>query len=281
MKNIVSKAALGLLVGGAVLSAFAGGPDVPPAPMVTPGLYIGLGGSWNTVDVQNVVDGVETNIPGSPGVALSYHDHVDQQLNRLAPMGQIGYWSPIDSEWLWGLQANYKFINARFEDYSLPNAGAVWSADPTNGAYLKTRLTHELFLMAYFGMQFNKGYFYLGGGPVMFRIAHKLGDPSTSVSNAAGTRFHLSETVFTNTDTVWGGGAQIGYNYYFKPDWFLGFSYTYVVTGDNDILGFTTKNTNLSGLAAGLGGSADDTVRTNNSTTVQEVMFSINKVFAV
>jgi hypothetical protein len=284
MKKIVSKAALGLLVGGAVLSAFAGGPDVPPAPMVTPGFYIGAGGSWNTIDAENNYHQIYTFTSDGTGYVkgdtIRGSDKVHYlHRNRLAPMFQAGYWAPIDSEWLWGLQANYKYLNHVDTSDLVINNNRV-AARGTG--YGKFKLEHELLLLAYFGMQFSKGYAYLGAGPAAFWVTDGFVLAGLSTAGNGTSPTVVSSRTFEKKKTLWGGAAQIGWNYYFKPTWFLSFSYTYALSSKKTFTLYDGKSGSFNQeFDATHERKADDVSLTSDKcVTVQEVMFSLNKVFA-
>lgn len=315
MKKLISQAALGLLISGAVISAFAGGPDVP---MIMPGLYAGLGGSWNTVDedFNSTLSSVEfLNVGGASPFAITTStafDNYNVSLNRLAPMAQLGYWAPIDNEWLWGVVAQWKYLGyetptdrtSNGSGESSGNGQALGNANsilPVGfggilgaGAQLdqfssQTHVSNEVLLLVYFGAQYEKGYFYLGLGPALF-TAHNTIYASgqtvfTTIDGSTANTVANSLSVSTSTSKVlWGGAAQLGYNYYFKPTWFLGFNYTYALSGTYNFnsgampfssfgpsagvipIGFSEANSNIS-------------FSRSVSVTLQEVMFSINKVF--
>lgn len=275
MKKLISQVTVSLLVSGAVMTALAGGPDVPT--MVTPGLYLGLGGSWNTVDM--VASGLNQYQTNTNGYVTGYAtDNFKDTQNRLAPMAQLGYWAPIDDVWLWGLVGEYKYLN-----YNTTNAntGFTGSSNAANNVLaasvdnLYTNLQHEFMLLLYFGAQYDKGYFYLGLGPVLFTLRNSVqrGGPGTAAGTGNPVQYQQSVSA---SDTIWGGAAQLGYNYYFNPTWFLGFNYTYTVTGDS-----TYTNTVNAGTFSSVVASATNTLNISRTLgfTVQEVMFSINKVF--
>ncbi len=256
MKKLLSQVSVGLLVSGAVATAFAGGPDMPS--MVTPGIYLGLGGSWNTVDMS--VNGSIYEIPTSgPQTPIETGHNLKDSQSRLAPMAQLGYWGMIDDTWLWGLVGEYKYLNYNLN--TINGAGTVFTEIYP---YLAVNLQHEFMMLLYFGATFDKGYLYLGFGPVLYTLRDSAREYSTSTASFIG---------FGGSDTIWGGAAQLGYNYYFNPTWFLGFNYTYTVSG----------NYSLSNNVASVSASTTTNYAFNRDYgfTVQEVMFSINKVFEV
>jgi hypothetical protein len=257
MKKLLSQATVSLLVSGAVMTAFAGGPDMPS--MVTPGVYMGLGGSWNTVDMT-----VNTTFNSTvEGTTNSYVlSNIKDSQSRLAPMAQLGYWGMIDDMWLWGLVGEYKYLNYNLN--TINGTASVLNPGLASDVYsdaLAVNLQHEFMLLLYFGATFDKGYLYLGFGPVLFTLRDSVRDYS-----AEGTFVSTG-----SSDTIWGGAAQLGYNYYFNPTWFLGFNYTYTVTGNYQLSDSFTPGTDA--LEFGL--------NRDYGFTVQEVMFSINKVFEV
>lgn len=260
MKKLLSQVSVGLLVSGAVATAFAGGPDMPS--MVTPGIYLGLGGSWNTVDMS--VNTAVNDVVGTTLTPVAASHNLKDSQSRLAPMAQLGYWGMIDDTWLWGLVGEYKYLN-----YNLNTINGAGSVVGLDSDFLAVNLQHEFMMLLYFGATFDKGYLYLGFGPVLYTLRDSGRIYETSAP-------HATTTTFAGSDTIWGGAAQLGYNYYFNPTWFLGFNYTYTVSGNYAL------NNNVVVPAASTADTATTTAYNRDyGFTVQEVMFSINKVFEV
>lgn len=261
MKKLLSQATVSLLVSGAVMTAFAGGPDMPS--MVTPGVYMGLGGSWNTVDMA-----VNTSVTSTVGdvVTTDTASNIKDSQSRLAPMAQLGYWGMIDDMWLWGIVGEYKYLNYNLNTNSGAYLDLVQKVKTAEADYLAVNLQHEFMLLLYFGATYDKGYLYLGFGPVLFTLRDSIRTYSQTASSPGFESFGSS-------DTIWGGAAQLGYNYYFNPTWFLGFNYTYTVTGNYNLSNAVTTTLETE--------NANISVDRNYGFTVQEVMFSINKVFEV
>ena len=264
MKKLLSQATVSLLVSGAVMTAFAGGPDMPS--MVTPGVYMGLGGSWNTVDMSvntSVLTGAELDTQSSVG-------NLKDSQSRLAPMAQLGYWGMIDDMWLWGIVGEYKYLNYNLNTINgIPEVAFPTASAGDSYGRLAVNLQHEFMLLLYFGATYDKGYLYLGFGPVLYTLRDSVRQYNDTLG--AGTFASLG-----SSDTIWGGAAQLGYNYYFNPTWFLGFNYTYTVSGN-----YQLSNNNAEWYTTT--GTSSENVQINRDYgfTVQEVMFSINKVFEV
>lgn len=271
MKKLLTQATVGLLVGGAILSAVAGGPDTP-APMVTPGLYVGVGGGYNSFYVRRSTDANQRTV----GTALvtQTSDTSNNTNSKFAPMAQLGYWAPIDDEWLWGLQATYKYLNYTIDDLY---TGQILAASNTGvGLHERTSVNNELLLLAYGGVHFDKGYAYLGLGAAMFTVRDWVGPVAggATATNLFGINTFVN--LFRATRTQWGGALQVGYNYYFKPTWFMGVNYTFAMTG--------TYSQTVSQAGSTFTGANATATNINNvvhsvQLEVQEFMFSINKVF--
>lgn len=277
MKKLIIQIVLGLLVNGVLITAFAGVPEIPSR--LIPGLYVGVGGSWNTID-----ESFNSLLFTSNG--RSGQDKYDVNLSRLAPTAQVGYWVPLCNGWLWGVAGQWKYlayetnnVNAS-RGQNLPNAtfssinifGPKIDRDFTS----QSEINNEVLLLLYFGKQFNKGYAYLGVGPALFTASNSIF--VSSVHTPSGVGDHLVSTSVSSDKTVWGGAIQVGYNYYVEPTLFVNFSYTYAQTGKN--------NFNNSVNAAILNGASTPDATTLNlhrsiSFRVQEVMFTINKVFEI
>lgn len=264
------QATVGLLVGGAIMSAVAGGPDVAPAPMVTPGLYVGLGGAWNSHFVSGQYEINQVSVPATTAGVDTAFDQANDNDSKFAPLAQIGYWAPIDDEWLWGLQATYKYLNytTSNDQAALLNAGGT----AVTNLVERTSFNNELLLLAYAGMQYDRGYFYLGLGAVMWTVRSNVGP---LVTNAPGNGNNYVN-YFLETDTLWGGAFQVGYNYYMKPTWFLGLNYTYAQSGT---FKKSALRTNAEWNAAAAATTPVSTITRSIRIETQEFMFSINKVF--
>ncbi len=276
MKKLIMQATVGLLVGGAIMSAVAGGPDVAPAPMVTPGLYVGLGGAYGSHFVSRQYGITDTPI-AAPFVLDSSLDQLDNTNSKFAPLAQIGYWAPIDDEWLWGVQVTYKYLNYTVNSDSYTGSllqNATGLASLNSAKLVKTSFQNELLLLAYGGMQFDKGYFYLGVGAAMWTVRDHFG-VAVALNNVV-TNGNNFTNFFTQTGTLWGGAFQVGYNYYMKSDWFLGLNYTYALSGT--FSKSETANANAFNNAAVIN-SNNVTVTRTVSIETQEFMFSVNKVF--
>lgn len=301
MRKIITQATLGLLLGGAALSAVAGGPDVP-ASDITPGFYFGLGGGYNHTKLYT--NSTVTLTPATLG-NLQYQateGYVESD-NKMAPELQLGYWAPIDSEWLWGVQFTYKYLdmqtnqNNRTAGTILDAASTAPVLPATAGAQSmvfvssRNRVSNEFLFLGYFGTQFAKGYAYLGAGAALFTVSNTIfstlntGGVGAGLAPAANQAVHMSR--FRAQNTVWGAAFQLGYNYYFKPTWFTSFNYTYAFTGSNSF----SNNSSIcqvygacgatGGPGAGSPSNNTVTLRRNVAVVVQELMFSVNKVFSL
>ena len=274
MKKIMGSVLLSALT----LTASAGGPEIP---MMLPGIYVGLAGSWTTLD-ESFHSVFYTSTTDSAW------DHYDTSRNRLAPMAQIGYWRPISSSGLWGISAQWKYLG-----YKTPNVDSNLGQHLTDATFSsinifgpnvmrdfssQTRVNHEVMLLAYWGMLFNRSYAYLGLGPAIFTTFNSIFVTAVHVSAPGSRSDNLIPTSVTQSKTIWAGAAQIGYNYYLQPTSFLSFSYTYLQSGTNHFSNLV--NTALLN-GGGIPGPNTVNISRTMSLTVQEIMFSVNKVFAI
>lgn len=272
--------AIGLAVASASLPALAGGPDYPQ--QVTPGVYMGVGGTLNLEYMS--VNTASSFFDTTTGAQIATTANIkDKQIDG-APMAQLGYWGMLGQRSLWGIVGEYKYLNYTFNTINGTNPIAFPNLASLPGyGDLSVNLQHEFMLLMYLGATYRSGYFYVGLGPVLFTLRDSI---RNYVSLDQGNNFQGTN----NSDTIWGGAAQLGYNYYFDPTWFIGFNYTYTVTG-NYALNNNTKNWQYYYYAAQTDAqgttyvadiaNADVNFNRNYSFTVQEFMFSLNKVFAV
>lgn len=199
-------------------------------------------------------------------------------------MLQVGYWTPVCREWLLGVTLQGKYLGYDTPNVNtsrgqhLPNASFssinIFGPNVTRDFTSQTRVKSEVITLLYAGAQLNKGYVYLGVGPALFRAANSLYVSSVHKPNGVGD--NLISTSVTNSQTVWGGAAQVGYNYYLNPTCFLGFSYTYSDTGKKKF-----SNSVNTAILNGFDNPGPTTLNLGRTVSlgVQEVMFSINKVF--
>lgn len=180
-------------------SALAGGPDVPPPPTYYDGFYVGLGGSYNftSVDNQDVLRD-----------SFQVQDFANN-VNKLAPIFQMGYWGMLGDSAMFGVKAFFKYLNAR-PHLVYDNALDIFTQDD--------QVDYEVSLLLLLGYQVHDFLLYIGAGVVVFPSVKSRIDITGDISNICRT--------------LWGGIAQIGFNYYFNPWWFLDASFTYAQTAN-------------------------------------------------
>jgi hypothetical protein len=239
---------------------FAEEPDYPSQSIVPQaGFFVGLGGSYNSVKVDQDIGGNATSqvFDGSTlaafgkagGPAASFHD-TD---SNLAPDGQLGYFNRFnDSLWLWGAKFSYKYLGTDLATNRdiLPQSGSFTTKAPvldlvpgttTNfkGNVVigssQTSIDQQMAFMPFIGRSFKNSYVYFGAGPALF-------DTHSRISNAIGfadiNGQHLDLTgapfSFSSSEWVWGGAAQVGMNYFLSPTWYLDMNYTFAMSASFD-----------------------------------------------
>ena len=203
MRRVVSKVALGLLVGGAGFSAYAVGPS-----MVTSGMYAGYGMEINSTGMMRIT----TNNDHSKS-----YPQKDVKSPTIISQYRLGYWMPIDSSWLWGVELNYR----RF-----PAGEYVTLVSPSDG-HDETELLMASFYksmpsvdaMVSFGMKFHRGFGYLAGG------VGKVNRITPQYRNPKG----VGDPVF-HTQSVLGLSFKVGTAYYLNSSLFIDASYKTMTT---------------------------------------------------
>jgi opacity protein-like surface antigen len=265
----------------------------PGAPIVPgDGFFFGLGGSYNSVNFGNrdmYVQGVSNVYQGPTLVANGFAsgtNNVNMPMqSTLAPDIQIGYFQHFaDSRWLWGTKFNYSYLGstAAASSFLVPQAGSFTmgaTVTPFTGnvpiGSFQTNVSHQMMWLAFLGHSFDAFSVYLGAGPSLSQI-------QTRYTNIAG--FALLSGVpsliaprddYSTSGWVAGGAVSLGAIYFFNPNWFLDFSYTYDATLSqtgsfsgpftNTSQGYTTIGT-LSGNSSG-------------RLTTQSLNVSINVLF--
>jgi hypothetical protein len=223
----------------------------PQAYCFYPGWFLGLGGSYNSVRVDQSFTGngvtnvyedselVATGAAGGP--APPFH----QTLSTFAPLAQVGFIRPMgECGWLWGTKFSYKYLGLTFTDQNVdaPQIGTYTPVDnPSNTTTFtgnatvlaaQTEVRHELALVPFLGFTVGRGQVYVGGGPVVFDTATRFyglsshADIDGERTNIGGLPLNLASDAW-----MWGGIWQAGLTYYVRPRCFIDFNYDFKVTG--------------------------------------------------
>lgn len=280
-----------LLCSGLTFAGSMGAPVAEPSSA----FFVGLGGSYNSVKVDQYLDPLigTTNIYNGAtlvamgtanGPAIPFHN----TQTTFAPEAQAGYYRYFaGNEWLWGAKFSYKYesITATNSNLVSPQFGTL---TPVTGdgvgftgratlASVQTEVSHQLSLIPFIGHSFAKSHVYLGVGPTVFDTHSNL-DNVTGFADLEGTHADVSgaPTNFSSSKWMWGGVAQIGMTYTIAPTWFLDVNYTYSLTPHNNTDYFAP----FSGTLAN-GYTKQGTLfgTSTQYVTVQAVAVSINKSF--
>jgi hypothetical protein len=268
------KAFLALLIITSVESASA--MCVETSPCLKNGFYLGLGGSFNTIN--ETFNSTLTSSDGKAGL-----DNYHASRNRLAPNAQFGYWAPICQEWLWGIKAQWKYL-----DYYTPNVDASRGQHLSNVSFSsinffgpnvmrdfssETRINNAFLSLVYFGFRVGNGYAYLGVGPTLFTAQNSISVNSVHTPDGVGDI--LISTSQDCNKTLVGGTAEIAYNYYLSRSCFVSVSYNYSHARENQF-----DNTINAAILNGANLPGPTTLSLGRSVGLdfQEVLFSINKV---
>lgn len=241
------------------------------------GFDVGVGFAWNTVD-ETFESTLETNEDRSG------RDRYETSMNRFAPVVQLGHQFSLCDDWTIGLLAQWKYLNYKTPNVNssrgqiLPNATFssinIFGFEIHRDFTSKTRLYNEVLLLGYLGKQVLNGYVYLGLGPVFLNASNRLYVSSVHTPN--GTGDHLISTSVTSHKIMWGGAAQVGYQYCLCSNSSINISYTYLQTGK-----YRFNNSANTAILNGANNPGPTTLFLNRSIkfSAQEFMLSINWVF--
>jgi hypothetical protein len=282
---------LGLLFCLAAFTLFAEEPQTT----LQNGVFFGLGGSYNSVKLDQNLHGNEfssvfsgaslVSLGQSGGSANPYH----KTKATLAPVGELGYlYRFSNSNWFLGAIAAYQYLGLTFAQnnidsfpaglYASVGGGDTWVGHLTISSS-QTHVDHELFFLPMLGYFFNRGSVYLGAGPVVFGTKSILyGVRGFASVNGASFDLTGAGGNLSFSDWVWGGAAQLGMLYKLASKWFLDLNYSYAVTGNaesKDSVLFS--NTMVSGTVYTEEGIAS--VNSKTRITSQSFSVSINRVF--
>lgn len=265
--------------------------DEPGARLPETALFIGIGGSYNSVNLDQDLTGTAVSNVFSGSTLVAYGnaggpaEPYDSSQSGFAPQAQLGYFSHFaNSSCMWGFKALYEYTaltDARRD--IIPQAGqftTVAGVDTFTGNVFigssQVKINHQLALLPYLGHSFANGYVYGGGGPALLGIQSNIYN-AIGFADVNGVHMDITGTPanFSSSNWVWGGAAQVGMTYFFDRSWFLDFNYTYMRTGqftDSYSAPFVSSSNNYTTM-----GTANLTAA--DRVTTQSVAVSINKAF--
>lgn len=285
------------LLGGT--ASFAGGMGATESDLMSDGLFLGLGGNYNSVNItQNSWGKGISNIQSSTGsnsngIAQGTGAPFNNTNNQFTPEIQAGYFKHFaGTEYLYGLKFSYQYLGSKATNSNLyiPQLGEMTSSTGVtsplfgyvNADSVQSTTNHELNLLAFIGKSFANKYFYLGAGPSLFNMQSK-NYYSIGYANYEGATVDVTGLVSYSSPQIWawGGAAQLGMTYFINPTWFIDFSYTYSVTGNN-----TTSHQQTFANSSSLGTTdytTSGTLFTKDTLSVsnQALTLAINKVFDI
>jgi hypothetical protein len=302
MKTITLVLAVAGLIAAGIANAhaqsatsFAGGSvhgsspasDVPKA-----AFFIGLGGSYNSVDFRNqniYAQGISDIYLNGTLVAFGSAggpaDPYSNTQSTFAPAAQVGYFQHFaGSNWLWGAKFSYGYLRVTSINQSVivPQAGSFTStnSDTFTGNVVvrsyQTGINHQMAFMPLIGRSFEKSFVYFGAGPSLAQTQSNLnGVIGFAALNVGHTNITGTPSNFSSSAWVYGGGATVGATYFFDPSWFLDLSYTFAMT--------TVQTTNFAApFASATDGYTDIGILSgyySGRVITQTFTISINKAF--
>jgi hypothetical protein len=219
-----------------------------------PGWFVGLGGSFNSVRVDSVLDGTgltevyDDSVLVATGTATGPSPPLRQTQTTFAPVAQVGFIRDFADcggcDLSWGTKFSYKYLGLVLstQNVDAPQQGEFTTTDdpPVTTEFTGNAFTllsqvivdHELALMPFVSRTFRNGRIYLGGGPVVFGTqVRAYGLSSYADINGQTTNIGGDPLDLASDPWLWGGACQGGLQYYFRPRCFLDFSYDFMVTG--------------------------------------------------
>lgn len=172
-------------------SIFAGdmGSATPPTSNVPEkGLYIGLGGSYNSIQTDQSlnINGSSNNVylngdliatGSTTGSPTRYRN----TQSTFAPEAQLAYFNHLtNSEQLWGIKFLYRYLGnaSSSQNVNIPEVGVFNSPGFPGSSFLgnitinadEVSVNHQLALTPFIGHSFKNSFLYLGAGPSLFNV---------------------------------------------------------------------------------------------------------------
>lgn len=273
--------------------------EVPPKPKRNGGFYIGLGGSYNSVALDqylnvngdfNVVSLDALIASGSTGGSIPPFHNTQ---TTFSPLGQIGYFHHFStSDWLWNMKFLYQYLGVTAAQNNIV-APVPTALDPEGGAIetiseqivvgsVQTNINNELLLLVSLGHSWKKSTVYLGAGPLLLSIESNGYNITSNVDSSTASPALNSRGLpnsFYNNQWLWGGAGQLGIAYNFRPTMFLDLNYTYAITAkyqwDRSV---SSNNVATSGEISTFS-SGNVNVNASDRITIQSLGASLNWVF--
>jgi hypothetical protein len=288
------------LAAGFVANAQSPAPFTYKAPSVPfdpgAGFFFGLGGGYNSVNFGNqdlYVQGVSNVYLGSTLVAngsASGTNNVNMPAqSTLAPDVQIGYFQHFtDSRWLWGAKFNYSYLGstAAVSSFLVPQAGTFtmggvvtpFTGNVPIGSF-ETTVNHQMMWLAFLGRSFDAFNVYLGAGPSLSQIQTRYTNIAGFADIGGMPTLIAPRNNYGTSGWVAGGAVSLGATYFFTPNWFLDFSYTYDATL-SQTASFSGPFTNTSGVNTTVGtlsGNSSGRLTTQTFNVSLNVLFDTNR----
>jgi hypothetical protein len=263
------------------------------------GLYIGLGGSYNSIQVDQSlnINGSSNNVYFNgdliaTGRTTGSPTRYRNTQSTFAPEAQLAYFSHFtNSEQLWGIKFLYQYLRntSSNPNVNIPEVGVYNSPNLPSSSFLgniainaaEVSVNHELTLMPFIGHSFKNSFVYLGAGPSVFNIhSNRYGISGSANIEGISVGFANVPT-YSSSKWMWGGAAEIGMAYYISPTWLVDFSYSYAITGHyrNNVTTPFSSSSSVAGDVITAAGTI--TTLTSQQVVAQGVKISVNKVFSI
>jgi hypothetical protein len=258
------------------------------------GFFVGLGASYNWAGVDQDLKGIgisdifiRSRLVAS-GNAGGPQADFDRSADAFALDAQAGYFRRFtDSPWLGGVKFAYNHLDlTSSEKETIPQTGSFTLAFgrhttiPFTGHVAipssRVSIDDEMALMPFIGRAIGNSYFYVGGGPALFRTVTKFAG-GIGFADINGTELDVTGTPisFSSSDWVWGGAGQVGMNYFLSRSWALDLNYTFAMSAHYKIKyagEFTSSNGPLTTVGTAY-------FNDSQQVTTQAFSVSINRVF--
>lgn len=260
------------------------------------GFQVGLGGSYNTISIDQSMSGIGVSSLYSAGVLVGTGEAggitipYRETKSIFSPEGEIAYFRHLgDSPWFLGGKFVYQYLGLTFSNGPIdsPQSGSFTTISGSDLFFgnaviqsSQSQVNHELVLMPFVGRSLNNTHFYLGAGAAVFQ-ADFYQYNFIGFANIEGVHNDITGNPvnFSNSQWMWGGGGQIGMTHYFTPQWFIDFSYAYLATANytfSDSESFSSITHTGSGDYTNLGTAL---VEATQRITTQSVTVAFNVLF--
>lgn len=269
IKKIALATAIAAISGGVAMAN--GGTYVQP--QSNHSIFVGIGGSYSNIEMNHHHSFGQTStslfnflqLPQLP-TSAQYSNRV----NKLSPTIQAGFLYSVNPNFFLGLEGVDTYLDAS-------NTTQILFGDQLPGS-VKTKMNNLLSVLLLAGTHLNQdNTVTFGVGPAFASVKDSLYASQGTVTDTLGNPENIYSATGNQSKTLTGITAQIGWQHYFTPNWFLDATYSYSAFGRKTFQSRAFQN--VSGIDEVPGQQVITTASDGVRLTAQQLTLTLNRSF--